>query len=93
MSFGGVYSRGSIFRLTILPDPPFLQSVNQANGLFNFTWNASVGRSYQVQSAADIGQPVWTNLASPILATNAMVSFSGTANSGANCLYRVVLLP
>jgi uncharacterized repeat protein (TIGR03803 family) len=90
---GGVYSQGSIFRLTILPDPPLLQLVSQASSFFNFTWNTSPGRSYQVQHAGDLGYPAWTNLGDPILATNATASFSATTNPNTSHLYRVVLLP
>jgi uncharacterized repeat protein (TIGR03803 family) len=90
---GGIHSYGSIFRLFILPDPPLLHPVSQANGGLAFTWNASPGRSYQVQSAADLSRLAWTDLGSPILSTNVTVSFSRATNSGTNCLYRVVLLP
>ena len=91
--FGGLYSDGSIFRLTVIPDPPMLQSVSQANGFLNFTWNANTGRSYQVQYATNLSQPTWLNFGGSFVATNTLSTVSDSLNGGVQRFYRVILFP
>jgi hypothetical protein len=72
---------------------PIIQppSVNP-NGMFAFTWNAIVGRVYQVQYKTSLTQANWNNLGNPVTATDAtMPLFDSSKNSKG--FYRIGLMP
>lgn len=72
--------------------PPVIQSDGQSGNLFVFTWSAAATQMYQVQFTTNLAQNAWTDLGSPIAATNSTASaFDAMSNS--QKFYRVVLLP
>jgi hypothetical protein len=78
--------------LTVTVAQPIIQSAIVSGNLFVFTWSAEVTQTYQIQYTTNLSQGDWTNLGSPITATNSPVSASdGITNSQA--FYRVELLP
>jgi len=72
---------------------PVLQSATLASGVITFTWSGLANFSYQVQSAGDLSNPHWTNIAAAVTATSNLVSASESVNKGSPRFYRVVLLP
>jgi hypothetical protein len=75
------------------PAPPAVfQSVNLGGGQINFTWTATYGRSYQVQSTASLNPPNWQNTGSPVIAGGPTANYSENV-SGPQKFYRVALLP
>jgi uncharacterized repeat protein (TIGR03803 family) len=89
---GGPYREGTIFRLDVTADAPLLRMASVQTNQLALSWNASVGRSYQLQGCGDVFQAGWTNVGGALMATNAVVSVS-VANASQGCFYRVVLLP
>jgi uncharacterized repeat protein (TIGR02543 family) len=73
---------------------PVFQTVGQTAGTLAFTWSTVSGRSYQVQYTTNLTQTNWTDLGSPITATNSTTTAVDLILSGpAQRLYRVALLP
>jgi len=80
--------------VTVEPAPaPVLQSATLAGGVITFTWSGVANLSYQVQSASDLSNPHWTNVAAAVTATGSLVSASESVNKVSQQFYRVVLLP
>ena len=73
--------------------PPSFQSVSQSNGILGLVWTADTGLLYQLQYKTNLDQQIWTNLSSPITATNAAVTFSDNIGPDNQRFYRIVLLP
>jgi hypothetical protein len=79
--------------MTVLaPVPPAIQTATQSNNIFMFSWSATAGETYQVQYNTDLTSGVWTDLGSPIVATNDTASFTN-AITGGRSFYRVLLMP
>jgi subtilase family serine protease len=71
---------------------PIFQSVALARNAITLTWSALASREYQLQSAAELSQPNWTNVAS-ITASNGVVRATESIGAAAQQFYRLVLLP
>jgi hypothetical protein len=71
---------------------PILQSVTLTGGVITFTWSGVAGLSYQVQSASDLSNPEWTNVAAAVTATGDLVSASEPVSTASQEFYRVILL-
>jgi uncharacterized repeat protein (TIGR03803 family) len=87
---GGTNNYGTIFRLTIVPE---LQSLTLTNGTLALTWRTEAGGIYQLQASASLTTPNWTNLGSPVTATNGTTSFTDSATNAPQRFYRVSLAP
>jgi subtilase family serine protease len=72
---------------------PVLQSVTLTGGVLTLTWSAVANLSYQVQSASDLGNPLWTNVAAALIAPGGLVTASEPIGAAAQQFYRVILLP
>ena len=90
---GGLYGRGTIFRFSLLPDPPVLHSVTATGEGITFAWNATKGYAYQVQYTRDLTVSNWVDLGSATVATNSLGIASDSLRSDRQRFYRVVLLP
>jgi uncharacterized repeat protein (TIGR03803 family) len=90
---GGPNNLGTVFRLTLTPDPPVFQSVTPATNALVLTWTTAPGRSYQVQFTTDLIHTNWTSLGPPITATNTSAVASDTLDPDPQRFYRVLLLP
>jgi subtilase family serine protease len=71
---------------------PVLQSAARTGGNITLTWSAVPNLSYQIQSATNISNPHWTNVAS-VAAPGNVVSASEPIGTAAQQFYRVILLP
>ena len=72
---------------------PDFQTVTQSTGNFIFVWSAMTGRTYQVLYKTNLSQTNWSNLRSPILATNSTMSASDPTAPDRKRFYRIALLP
>jgi uncharacterized repeat protein (TIGR03803 family) len=88
---GGINNKGTIFRLTV-DMPPVFRSLAKSNTSINLTWSAISGRTYQLQFS-DLVANTWSNLGSPITATNGTIAASDFVGDLSARFYRVVLLP
>ena len=79
--------------LLIVETPPVFQSVTLSGGVLAFTWSATPGQSYQVQTTADLASANWTNLGSAITAINATLGASCAIGSASRQFYRILLMP
>jgi len=72
---------------------PVLNSASVSGGDFAFSWSAFLNVSYQIQSTTNLSSSGWTNLGSPILATNNVINVSLPTGNAPNQFYRVILSP
>jgi hypothetical protein len=72
---------------------PDFQAVAQSVGNLTFAWSAMTGRTYQVLFKTNLSQTNWSNLRSPILATNGTMSASDPTAPDRQRFYRITLLP
>ena len=81
--------------ITVEPAPaPVLQTATLAGGNLTFTWSATANLSYQIQSAASLSNPYWTNVAAAVTAAGNSVSASEPVGpTSSQRYYRVILLP
>lgn len=77
------------FTVAVLPRPSVRSVV--ADDEVVLTWNVIAGTTYQVQFKNDLSDPSWTNLGSPITATEDALSVSDPADVGQR-FYRVVVV-
>jgi hypothetical protein len=75
-----------------VPEPVF-QSVSVARGGISLTWNAFPNASYQVQSATNLANLNWTNVAGSLSSTGNVMSASEPIGPGPERFYRVMMLP
>ena len=73
---------------------PEVQTVAQEGGNITFGWSAQAGLNYQVSCATNLAPPVvWTDLGSPVTATNTVMTTTEAVNADeAMRLYRVRLV-
>ena len=72
---------------------PVLNSVAVSSGKIAFSWSAFLNVSYQIQSTTNFSNSGWTNLGSPILATNNVVNVSLPMSIAPKQFYRVIISP
>lgn len=70
---------------------PILNSTVVSGGDIAFSWSAFPNVSYQIQSTTNLGTSGWTDLGSPILATNNVVNVSVPVGNAPERFYRVVI--
>ena len=85
-----IFGSGTIFRLTIVPES---QAITLTNGSLNLTWSTEAGGIYQLQSSASLNTPNWTNLGSPVTATNGTTGFTDSVTNAPQRFYRLSLAP
>lgn len=74
--------------------PPLsLASVGRTGDLISFTWDASSGRSYQIQYKNDLTSPLWRNIGPPLTASGSTLSASVSMGLNQQLFYRVTVLP
>ena len=72
--------------------PPITPAFTSSNGTFNFIWSAVSNLTYQLQYTLDLSSTNWTDLGSPITATNSSASTTDIIGSDAQRFYRVMLV-
>ena len=89
-SSGSVTSSVVTLTLTL---PPITTAFSPGSGQLDFTWGAVSNLTYQLQCTTNLAAPDWTDLGSPITATNDSASTTATAGSDGQRFYRVRLVP
>jgi len=89
-ALGSVTSSGAL--LTV-EEPPDFQTAAQTGGTIVFTWSATPGQSYQVQSTTNLGSAGWTNLGGAVIATNTTMGASDGIGASGQRFYRVIMSP
>jgi uncharacterized repeat protein (TIGR03803 family) len=87
---GGANFKGAVFRF---PMPAIIQNIGLTSDLLTFTWNAMVGRSYQLQYNSNLDTTTWSVLCPVVLATNTVMAADDSVAFNSQRFYRVVLLP
>jgi len=72
---------------------PVLNSAAVSGGKIAFGWSAFLNVSYQIQSTTNLSNSGWTNVGSPILATNKVINASLPVGNASKLFYRVILSP
>ena len=90
--YGGMQNCGTVFRLSI-PRAPVIQRPVPSGDSLQLTWTSVAGQTYQLQYTSDLNSTNWTDLGSPVLATNGTMSASDNVGTDPRRFYRVVLLP
>jgi hypothetical protein len=72
---------------------PVFQSATVTGSIITLTWSGIANRSYQIQSASDLSNPNWTNVAAAVIAPGDVVSASEPISAASQQFYRVILLP
>jgi len=80
--------------VTVQPVPgPVLNSVAVSGGKIAFSWGGYLNAAYQIQASTNLNTSGWSNVGSPILATNTVISASLPVGNAPRQFYRVVLSP
>lgn len=92
---GQVSSLASINAATMISPTniPTISCSGPTNGNIAMTWNALLGQPYQLLTATNLGQPVWTNAGGVISTTNATVTTNYSTGSDIHRFFRVLLVP
>ena len=91
-SYGGAYSNGVVFRVSV-PLPPVIRSIAATTNGLTLSWNAVATQRYQVQYQSSLAQTNWTNLGSSLTALSGTLQATDAAPSGRQRWYRVLALP
>jgi hypothetical protein len=70
-----------------------LQFVNQIGNAITFAWNGSTNETYQVQSASDLSNPIWTNAVATLTTNGSVVTASEPIGQTSQEFYRVLQTP
>ena len=82
-----------LVRMVIVPFTVSLQSYN-GNNLVTLSWNAVIGKAYQVQYTGTMNSTNWSNLGAPIIATSLTASQTdNTTGVAPQKFYRVIITP
>ncbi len=91
--FGGAGGSGTLFELILADPAPVLLSVKLTNSTLALSWSAVAGRLYQLQFSGDLAGNLWSNLGSPLTATNSIAVAVDQSPVAARRFYRVAMLP
>jgi hypothetical protein len=61
---------------------PEFRAVTLTNNALSLTWTTEAGGSYQLQYTSDLNSSNWTNLGSPLTATEAALSTTDSVTNG-----------
>jgi hypothetical protein len=72
---------------------PTINSYTMSNGNIGMSWNALPGQPYQLQTAPNADELVWSNVVDVITTTNSTATTSYPIGGESSRLFRVVVLP
>jgi hypothetical protein len=79
--------------MTVLaPVPPSFQSAAVNNNEIVLGWSATAGQGYQVQYKTNLTAGDWTDLGSPMIATDGILNLTNLVDGGQR-FYRILLVP
>jgi uncharacterized repeat protein (TIGR03803 family) len=91
--YGGAKGDGVVFEINPYATAPVLTSITHSFGKTEISWSGLPGQSYQAQYTANLAQTNWTNLGSPVTATNGFASQIDGAIGITQRFYRLYLVP
>ncbi|HEV7927609.1 MAG TPA: hypothetical protein VGR14_19815, partial [Verrucomicrobiae bacterium] len=71
---------------------PVAQSASISGGMITFTLGSVANVSYQIQSTTDLGNPTWTDVGPPVIASGDQLSVSEPVSGGSQQFYRVIMV-
>jgi uncharacterized repeat protein (TIGR03803 family) len=89
-SKGGVYNKGTVFRLS-LPLSPVIKSILKASGTVNLVWSSVAGQTNQLEYTSNLALGTWTNIGSAVVATNGMMTGADPSAADPDRFYRVMV--
>jgi len=89
---GGLSGKGTIFRLTLTPDPPKLRVSASPGDAISLSWDTVKGKRYHLQRSADLQPGSWGDLGAVITATNTTATASDALAPAGHRFYRIVVL-
>jgi uncharacterized repeat protein (TIGR03803 family) len=90
-AFGGTNGFGTIFRFSTTEPPLRFLSIT-AGDTTTLTWSATVGKTYQMLYKTNLDQTAWSNLSTPLTATNPVMTTFDTA-TGPQRFYQILMQP
>ncbi|HEX5222393.1 MAG TPA: choice-of-anchor tandem repeat GloVer-containing protein [Verrucomicrobiae bacterium] len=91
---GGAHGLGTVYRISFpAVSLPIVQTLTQAGNSAVLTWNATVGRNYQVQYKTNLNDITWTDWIATLTATNSTMTLLPNVGPETQRFYRVGLLP
>ena len=81
--------------MQVIPEilPWSFRTINNNSNSVQMTWDAVVGQLYQIQYKTNFLQTDWSNLGTPVTATNNLMSYSSSVGLDAQRYYRAQLIP
>jgi uncharacterized repeat protein (TIGR03803 family) len=91
---GGDTGNGTVFRFSLSsPAAPAFEAITQSGNTLILSWNASVGKIYQLQFKTNLNQATWQNLGAATPATNALMTTRDFSGADPQRFYRLELMP
>jgi uncharacterized repeat protein (TIGR03803 family) len=87
---GGLYNKGTVFRLS-LPLPPVFQSLIKNAATVTLVWSSVAGQTYQLEYSTNLAQGSWNNVSNAVTATNGIMTGSDPAATDPQRFYRVLV--
>ena len=87
---GGVYTKGTVFRLS-LPLAPAFKSIARSGGTVTLVWSSAASQTYQLQYTTNLALGGWNNVGSAVVATNGSMTGSDPAATDPQRFYRVMV--
>jgi hypothetical protein len=72
---------------------PLIQTATRSGASFTFSWSAPTNQMYEVQTATNLNQTVWTVITNGSTGANSAMTISEPIATNSQRFYRVVLLP
>ncbi|HEY3863554.1 MAG TPA: choice-of-anchor tandem repeat GloVer-containing protein [Verrucomicrobiae bacterium] len=92
-TFEGGYGGGVIFELSFASTPrPSFTGAAASSGIISLTASALPGRSYQLQTTADLSRP-WVSSGNVLAAANSTISVTDAVSRTGQKYYRLILVP
>ena len=96
INFSGTSPNETIGVQTVVAPPPpasLMLGVTATGAALGITWSSDLGKTYQVQSSADLSQTNWTANGSPIAGTGSTVAVTNLPTTGQQMFFRVMVQP
>jgi uncharacterized repeat protein (TIGR03803 family) len=87
---GGLYNKGTVFRLS-LPLAPVFQSIIKTAGTVTLTWSSVASQTYQLEYSTNLAQGNWNNVGGAVVATNGIMTGSDPGARDPQRFYRVMV--
>lgn len=87
---GGVYTNGTVFRLS-LPLAPAFKSIARSGGTVTLVWSSAASQNYQLQYTTNLALGSWNNVGSAVIATNGSMTGADPAATDPQRFYRVMV--